>query len=91
VIITGKSDVGFFEATATFTEDRFGAVDQNVADGGVTEQLFERSESEGFIHHLADEQIPIGSAEQMAGLSAQFFRSEPDFGPQLGFGATSDS
>ena len=58
MIIAGKSDVGFFEATATFTEDRFGAVDQNVADGGVTEQLFERSESEGFIHHLADEQIP---------------------------------
>ena len=88
VIFAGEGDVGLFESSASFAEDCFGSVDKDIADGGITEELFEWSESEGFVHDFADEGFSFGGGEELVGLAAEFFGSGADFGSEFGIGAS---
>jgi hypothetical protein len=90
VIFAGEGDIGFFEASASFAEDCFGTVDEDIADGGITEELFEWAESEGFVHNFADEGFSFGGGEELVGLTAEFFGGGADFGAEFGVGASTD-
>ena len=47
-----EADVGFDQAAAAFDIDVVEAVDHDVADGGIFEELFERAQAEDFVEDL---------------------------------------
>jgi len=50
-----EADVGFLKLAAAFDVDVIETIYQNVADGGVFEQGFQRTEAEDFVEYFLDE------------------------------------
>ena len=55
-----EADVGFHQAAGALDVDVVEAVDHDVADGGVLEQLLQRPQAEDFIENLLDELLALG-------------------------------
>ena len=54
-----EADVGFDQPSGALDVDVVEAVDQNVADGGVFEKLFERSQAEDLVEDFLGELLPL--------------------------------
>ncbi len=67
------------------------AVDQDIADGRVLEQHFERAEAEGLVEHLVDEAFAFHAVEQRIFGIAQAFDHQANFAAQRVAGQVADA
>ena len=60
VRLVAEADVGFDQFAGALDVDVVEAVDQDIADGGIFEQRFERAQAEDFVEHFFDEALALG-------------------------------
>ena len=58
-----ETQTGGLELARPFHINLVVAVDQNIGDGGVLEQGFQRAQAEDFIQNLARKTLPLGETE----------------------------
>ena len=64
VLVVFERQAGDFELAGALDVDAIEAVDEDVGDGGILEQGFERAEAEDFVEDLARELLALGEAER---------------------------
>ena len=60
-----NEDVGSFEPAVTLDVDQIEAIDEDVRDGRVAQQRFERTEAEELVQHVGDKRFAL---ERLSGV-----------------------
>ena len=66
-----------------FDVHRLGAVDQDIGNGRIAHQRFERPQPERLVKHFLHQPFALGHAQQVGALPAQFLRGPPHFPAQF--------
>ena len=77
--IVAELHVHQFQPPLALDVDAVEAVDQDVGDGGVFEQVFQRSQAEGFVHDLVHEAFLVGAVEQTFFVEAEILDDAAHF------------
>ena len=64
VLIVFERQAGDFQLAGALDVDAVEAVDENVGNGGIFEQRFERAEAENFVEDFARQLLALGEAER---------------------------
>ena len=90
MVVVAELDVGLLQLAAAFDVDLVRAVDQDIADGRVLEQHFQRAEAERLVEHLVDEALAFHAVEQRVFGVAQALDDQADFAAQRVAGQVAD-
>jgi len=82
VVVVAEGDVGFLHLAATLNVDALGAVDEDVADGEVLQEDFQRAQAEGLIEHLVDEPFPLVAVQERVFGVAEVLHDQADLATQ---------
>ncbi len=77
--VIAESDFAAFEAAAALDEDFVVIIDENIGDGIVFEQPFERAEAENFVENFAGEALAFLERDGSAFVSGEAFDDVGDF------------
>ncbi len=79
VLIIAEAHIDALEATFAFDVDSIVAVDQDVGDGRIFQESFQRPEAEGLVHDLVHEAFLIRAGEQAFFILAQIANHDAHF------------
>ena len=82
MVVVAEGHRGLLHLAAPFHVDVLRPVDEDVADGRVLEQEFQRPQAEGLVEHLADELLALVTVEQRVLIVAQVLDDQADLAAQ---------